>query len=308
MPFTTNLSGTAQVDNSIITAFDQQFIVAAAQEQIMDQFVSYKASFQAKQIEFPKYSQLALATTPLAEVDDVTSEAMADSLISLLPVEYGNVVTKTQLASLQTGGKIDLAAARLVGMNMGRTLDKLAISALEASANAVTVDGGLESALTAADVMTVSFLNSLYNKLARASIMPLSDGMYVAVMHDDIIHDLRNSAGAGSWQDINKYAKPDSVLMNEVGMLCGFKIIRDNNITISADAGDLLVDTYKTLCFGFNALGKAVSKEPGGVISGPFDKLGRFLNVGWHGVLKYGIVDQDALWSGITASSVGTNV
>lgn len=308
MPFTTNLSGTAQVDDSIIEAFDAQFIVATAQEQVMDQFVSYKAQIGAKSIEFPKYAQLSLATSPLAEADDVTSEAMSDSQIILTPEEYGKVVTTTKLASLQTGGKADLAAARLVGMNMGRTLDKLAILALEASANAVTVDGGLESALTAADVMSVSFLNSLYNKLSRASIQPLSDGMFVAIMHDDVIHDLRNSAGSGSWVDINKYAKPESVLMNEVGMLCGFKIIRDNNITISADAGDALVDTYKTLCLGFNALGKGVSAEPRGILSGPFDKLGRFVNVGWHGCLQYKIVDQDALWAGITASSVGVNV
>lgn len=308
MAFTTNLTGTAQLDDSIITAFDSQFIVAAAQEQIMDQFVSYQAKIGAKSIEFPKYAQLPLATTPLDEVEDVVSSALSDSKITLLPVEYGQVVTKTQLASLQTGGKADLAAARLVGMSMGRTLDKLAILALEASSNAITVDGGAESALTDTDIMTVSFLNSLYNKLARSSIQPLSDGQYVAVMHDDQIHDLRNSVGSNSWTEISKYSKPESVLMNEIGSIAGFKIVRDNNCTISADAGSGNVDTYKAICMGFNALGKAVSLQPQGVLSGPYDKLARFVNVGWKGILKYGIVDQDALYVGITASSVGANV
>jgi len=78
MPFTTNLSGTAQVDDSIILAYDQQFIVAQAQDQIMDQFVTYKANINAKSIEFEKYSQLALATTPLVETDDVVSEAQTE--------------------------------------------------------------------------------------------------------------------------------------------------------------------------------------------------------------------------------------
>lgn len=307
MPFTTNLSGTAQLDDSIILAYDQQFIVASAQEQIMDQFVSYKAQIGAKSIAFPKYGQLSLATTPLVEADDVVSEALSDSEILLEPVEYGKAVTKTKLASLQTGGKADLAAARLVGLNMGRTLDKLAIEALEASSNSMTVTGGAESGLTASDVMTVTFLNKLYNKLSRASVQPLSEGMYVAVMHEDAIFDLRNSAGAGSWQDINKYARPESVLMNEVGMLCGFRIIKDNHITINADAGALNVDTYGVIAMGFNALGKAVSDEPHMVASGPFDKLSRFLNLGWTGCFKYGIVDQDALWKGIVASSVGDN-
>jgi N4-gp56 family major capsid protein len=308
MAFTTNLSGTAQVDDSIKLEFDAQFIIASGQEQVMDQFVSYKKQIGAKSIDFEKFSQLALATTPLVEVDDVVSEAMVDANILLTPAEYGNVVTTTKLANLQTGGQADLAAARLVGLNMGRTIDKLAILAGEGSANELTPTAGAESTLVAGDVMTVSFLNSLYNKLARQSVQPLSDGMYVAVMHDDIIHDLRNSSGAGSWQDIKKYTDPSEILKNEVGQIAGFKIVRDNHVSVNADAGAALVDTYHTICMGFNALGKAVSNEPGMVASGPFDKLGRFVNLGWYGALQYGIIDQDALFLGTTSSSIGVNV
>lgn len=308
MPFTTNLSGTTQLDNSLVLAFDQQFIIAAAQEGVMEQFVSYKKDIGAKSIDFPKYSQLALATTALTETDDVTSEAMADAQIILTPAEYGNVVTTTKLASLQTGGKADLAAARLVGINMGRTLDKLCVLAGEAGTNSITPSGNAEAAIdTTNDLMSPTFLNKVYNKLARASVAPLSDGMYVAVMHDDNIYDLRASSAAGSWQDINKYSNSVAVLKNEVGMLGGFRIVRNNHCTITTDAGALAVDSYRSLFLGFNALGKAVSKEPNGVISGPFDKLGRFVNVGWHGVLQYKQVDSDALWVGITASSIGAN-
>lgn len=308
MAFTTNMTGTAQVDDSIVLEFDQQFIIAAEQMQVMDQFISYRRNIGAKSIEFPKYDQLALATTALDEDDDVVSEALVDSQIILTPAEYGNVVTKTKLASLQTGGKCDLAAARLVGMNMGRTQDKLAVLALEASANSFTVTGGAEATLVATDVMTTTFLNTLYNKLARQSIMPLGGAdTYVAIMHDDVIHDLRNSAGAGSWQDIKKYTSADEILKNQVGELGGFRIVRDNHITVNTDAGSGTVDTYKTIVMGFNALGKAVSEEPHGVLSGPFDKLARFVNVGWTGVFQYGLIDTDAVQVGITASSVGAN-
>jgi len=309
MAFTTNMTGTTQVDNSIIEEFDAQYIIAAADMGIMDQLVSYKRNIGAKSIEFPKYSQMALATTPLTEDADVTSEAMVDAQVILTPAEYGNVITTTKLANLQTGGKADLAAARLVGMNQGRTLDKLAVLACEGSANELTVDGGAESALTATDIMTVSFLNQLYNKLSRVGgIQPLLGGMYVAVMHEDVAFDLRNSAGSGSWQDISKYQKSEEVLKGEIGMLAGFRILTDNNITINADAGASAVDTYHTLCMGFNSLGKAVSEDAHGVLTGPFDKLARFANIGWRGCLDYGIVDQDALWMGTSASSVGANV
>lgn len=306
--FTTVMTTVADVDNSIIELMDKQFIIAQADMGIMDQLVTYKSEIAAKSIEFPKYSQLALATTPLVEKDDLVSEALVDAQVILTPAEYGNVVTPTKLASLQSGGKADIAASRLTGMNLSRTLDKLAVLAAEGSANEVTVTGLAENLLVATDVMTITFLNELYNKLSRANIMPLVDGSYVAVMHDDVIHDLRASVGTGSWVDINKYSNPEMVLKNEVGMAGGFRIVRDNNISINADAGAATVDTYKTLCMGFNALGKAESAVAKQMITGPFDKLGRFVNIGWHTCIDYGIVDQDALWVGISASSVGANV
>jgi N4-gp56 family major capsid protein len=307
MPFTTNLTGTAQVDDSIIEEMDAQFMVAAYEVGIMDQFVTYRQSIGAKSIEMPKFAQLALATTPLVETEDVTSAALADSQIIFTPKEYGNVVTTTKLANLQTGGKADLAAARLVGINMGRTLNKLCVLAGEASGNVTTVTGGAQGTLVAGDVMTPVYLNKQYNKLARIGIAPLADGMYVAAMHDDVIHDLRSATGAGSWVDVNKYSNPETVLRNEVGMIGGFRIVRENAATIVPDGGDEDVDLYKSLFLGFNALGKAVSQEAGLRLTGPFDKLARFVNIGWHGVLEYGILDVDAIQVGITASSVGDN-
>lgn len=309
MAFTTNLSGTAQVDDSLILAFDQQFIIAAGQEQVMDQFVSYKQDIGAKSIQFPKYSRLAIDTTPLTETDDPVSEAMVDANILLQPAEYGKVVTKTKLASLQTGGRIDAAAARLVGLHMGQLQDKLALEALDGSANIMTANGGAVNTQAATDVMGRALLNKLYNKLARSSITPLSaEGMFVAVLHEDVIYDIRNEVGSGSWVDVNKYSNAMPILKNEVGSYCGFRIIRDNLATLTADAGaGGTVDVYNSYFLGFNALGKAVSDEPHGVLSGPFDKLARFVNVGWTGVMKYGVVDQDALWLAKSASSVGAN-
>ena len=287
---------------------DKQFIIAAQELGTMDQFVSYRKQIGAKSIEFPKYSNLALATSPLSEKEDPASVALVDSQILLTPAEYGNVVTPSKLASLQSGGIADLAAARLVGINMQSSLDKLAILAAEAGGNEIfpgTVTA--EANLVGTDVMTTSFLNRLYNKLSRSKIAPLSNGMYVIVLHPDVVHDLRDSTGAGSFSDITKYSRPEEVLKGEIGMLAGFRIIENANISINADAGSTTVDSYHCLAMGFNALGKAVSAEPGMKITGPFDKLGRYINIGWTGCLKYGLVDTDSLWVGTVASSVGAN-
>jgi N4-gp56 family major capsid protein len=307
MPFTTAMTTVASVDDSIVQAYDAAFIVAAEQGDVMSPFVQYRADIGAKSIEFPKYGKLGAFTTPLTEDEDVASTALVDSKILFTPVEYGGVVTVTALASLQTGGRVDLAAARLVGDSVGKTINVLAIRALEASTNLV-LPGAVagESTLAAGDVMSAAVLNKVYNKLARASVPALADGLYVAFMHDDVIADIRATAAAGDWTDVVKYARPEDALRNEVGVYKGFRIVRNNDCVFADQTGAGTVDAYKSSFLGFNGLGLAVSKAPGMVIT-QSDKLNRFVNMGWHGVMKFGIVDTDAVWTAFTASSLGAN-
>lgn len=305
MAYTTVMTTVADVDESLVTAFDAGFIVAAEQGDVMTPFVQMKMDIGAKAIEFPKYGKLAAATTPLTEDVDPASEALVDSKVTFLPAEYGKVVTKTSLASLQTGGKVDLAAARLVGDNVARTQNVLAIRALEASSNIYIPGAGTEAGLLVGDVMSAAILNKIYNKLARINI-PMLDGLYVAFMHDDVITDLRAGASAGDWTDVVKYATPETALLNEVGIYKGFRIVRNNDCAFADQSGAGTIDAYKSSFIGFNALGLAVSKAPGMVVTSS-DKLNRFVNVGWHGVMKYGIIDTDAVFTTLTASSVGAN-
>ena len=306
--FTTVMSAVADVDDSIILEYDKQFMLSLAAQGVMDQFATVKRDINSKSIIIPKYDALALATTPLAEEDDVTSEAMVDSNVTLTPVEYGNVVTPTLLASLQTAKMSDLAASRLTGINAGRTLNKLATLACDASANILRVnDRAADANIVAGDIISASEIAQAYNKLDRASALPMIGSEYVLVMHSDVIHDLREATGAGSWQDVNKYTRPEGILKNEVGMFKGFIVVSDAMCKIDLDAGDGNVDVYYSYALGFNSFGKAVSQDVSQRITGPFDKLSRFVNFGWLAVLQYKIVEQEALWCVRSSSSLGTN-
>jgi N4-gp56 family major capsid protein len=306
--FTINLSGTAQVDDSIRKEFDAEFRVALAEQGAAAQFASIKKDFEAESISLPKYDQLALATTPLVETDDLDSEAMVDSKVIVQPKEYGKVVTTTKLASLQTAGMADRAAARLVGINAGRTDNKLAIEALDASTNVIYSNVGGRAAITPADIMTGTLMGTAFNKLARKEAIGIANGDYVMLAHDDVIHDLREATGAASWVDVNKYSLPENALRNEVGMYKGLRVVRDNLTTIIADGGDLATDVYVSHVLAFNAFGKGTSMDIEMRATGPYDKLNRFVNLGWYGVFEYKIVEQDALWTIESASSVGQNV
>jgi N4-gp56 family major capsid protein len=299
------MTGNTELDQSSVLAFAQSFLVSAGQDDVMSQLAQFRQTIGAKSIDMTKFARLAKATTPLGEYDDATRQTMADTQILFTPQEFGTAVTTTKLANLQSGGKVDLAAAQVVGINAGSTLNQLAVNALNASTN-VVINAASEAALAAGDVMTPQFMNKIYNKLARSNVQKIG-GQYVAVLHDDQIHDLRNATGAGSWMDISKYTDPTTVLMNEVGSISGFRIISNNDVIFADQAGAGTVDAYRALFLGANALGKAESSPLGLRLTGPFDALGRLVNIGWYWVGTYGIVDTDAVYVGMTSSSVGAN-
>lgn len=304
--FTTVITDKAVLDQSQVSVWNQGVILAADEELVMNQFVSQRKSGKAADYKFMKFANMARATTPLIDGEDVTSEAVVDSVVPLTPAEQGNVVTVTTLGDISTGGRLNPAVIEMVGKNMGTSVDTLAILSLEASTNELTTNAGGEAAITATDILTKAYFEKAYNKLRRANI-PKIGGLYVAVIHPDVISDVRDAASAGDWVDVSKYAQPGQILRNELGTYKGFRIIENSNISINADAGALAVDTYHSLFFGYNALGLAEAVAPGLRITGPFDKLGRLLNFGWYGVLKYGIIDSNAIWMVTSASSYGAN-
>jgi len=307
--FTVGMTKAATVDDSQVLAYAQAILLVATPELIVDQAANVKEEINAKSITFSKYSNMALATTPLTDGVDPDSVALADSAVPLTPVEQGDVVTTTKLASLQTGGRVDEAAVRLVGRSLGTTQDKLGMNILDAFTTTVIYPNAIasEATVTDSDILDGLFAGRLYNKLARLNVPGLFGGSYIGIAHDDVLHDLRQDTQTGGWMDVSKYAEPDSVLRNEVGMYKGIRWLRSANASIGNGSGAGAVDTYRVNVLGFNALGKAVSLPPGVRITGPFDKLARFVNIGWYGVFVYSVIDTANMVQGICASTVGAN-
>jgi len=306
MSFTTGMTTTAQVDDSIKLAFGQSFIIAAGQLSNIDAVVTVKEQLFAKSIQFPKYTRLTVDDSALTEDTDPDSTAVADAAVLITPREFGQTVQRTKLASIQTGGMLDSALPVLVGLAAGEKNDRVALTVMKAGTNTITANNVTYTSLAATDVMSRTMLNAAYNKLSRNSVQKIN-GSYWAILHDDVIHDLRADATASSWTDVNKYSDPTTALSNEVGMMGGFRILRNNFCQIVADEGAGSVDNYYSYFLGFNGLGKAVSEPTGMSITGPFDKLGRYVNVGYYGVYDFSIVDTAACVKGISASSVGAN-
>jgi len=300
------ISTAAAFDDSVIALMGQAFLVASADRIVVDQFVDHVENIGAKSIDITKYAKLSKATTPLTDGTDVTPSSMSDTKVTLTPLEYGDVVTNTRLASLQTGGKADLGAAKVVATQMVETMNALGCIAGEAGTNIRLANSAAsEAAIVAADIPTDADLEYVHNRLYRSNIQRFDGDAYIAVCHPDVASEIKRIDG---FEAVLKYASPDMLLKNEIGMYKGFRWISTAGMSINADAGADVCDTYHTLFLGRNAIGKATSLAPHLVYAPAGDKLNRLINVGWYAVTKYLIVDQDALWVLTSASGFGDNV
>lgn len=261
----------ATLSDSAVELMSKAVIVSGNSFNKIDAFLTHKKEDMASSISFTVFSRMDAATTPLTDGSEATSTTMTDTKILLEPAEHGKVITTTSLANLATAGKADLASAELVGINLGETTDKLGLLATEAGTN--TIAASTPGKLSAAD------LRIAYTALATAGIAKFLDGRFVAFVNPAQVSDIKDDF-------INIVQSTDAVSATSgmVGALEGFTIVEDSNVT----AG-------KVSCFGFNALGKATSKEAALVITDGNDNLGRTMNIGWYGVIKYGVIDQNAV-------------
>lgn len=261
----------ALLSDSAVDLMNKAVIVSGNTYNKVDAYATIRQDDMASSIAFTVFSRMSAATTPLTDGTEASSTTMTDTKVQLTMAEYGAVITSTSLANIATAGKADLASAELVGINLGETTDKLGLAVLEAGTN--TTAAATPGTLAAAD------LRGRYTDLANAGIAKFGDGRYVAFVNPSQVADIK-----GDYISIAQNTDIGQATSGIVGALEGFTIVEDANVT----AGTVV-------CFGKNALGKAVAQSPSLVVKEGSDNLGRTVNIGWYGVMKYGVIDQNAL-------------
>ena len=259
------------LSDSVVDLMNQAVIISGNSYNKIDAYATIRQDDMANSIAFTVFSRMTKATTPLADGTQPTSSTMSDTKVTLTMDEYGSVITSTSLANIATAGKADLASAELIGVNLGETTDALGLAVLEAGTNTITP--------TTAGTLASDDLRTAYTELATAGIAKFPDGRYVAFVNPAQISDIK-----GDYISIAQGTSIEEATSGMVGFLEGFTLVEDSNVT----AGEVV-------CFGMNALGKAVALAPEFRTSDGTDALQREVNMGWYGVLKYGVIDQNAL-------------
>lgn len=298
-------------DNLVKAAYDLALGRALNNTPTFRHFATVKTndpSFQGSSITKNKVNyfseaSVTAAKTPLTEEADVDSTKMpATTPVTLTPKEYGFAVTRTKLLAHRTFAPFDQHIAENVADHAGKVIDELIQDQLKADITEVTVDGGAENALTNADKLTAAWVRKVVTGFKRDGVRPFDGQFYVSVVNPDVLHDLREENGPGSWRISREYVEPSKLISGEFGEFEGVRFI--SNARTRKGAGAASTVSHNSYFFGAEGLWEHVVEDVHSVLGPVVDKLHRFQTVGWYGDLGWKVYEPKAIQIMLSSSSL----
>ena len=306
-------------------AFEKLAYFALRPEMYFDQFADVQATNATNpgaSIKFTVFADLAAATTPLGEAEDVTPVSMSDSQVTVTLEEYGNATVTTAKLRASSFMPVDPVAAQAVGYNAGLSIDTIARNVLQAGDNVIYATGGAtdpssRTTINTDDILTITDIRKAVAQLRGANV-PTINGTYIGFIHPDVQFDLLSATDAAGWRDAYKYTNATPLINGEIGQIDGVRFIASSRAPLFANASNNsgasgTIDSYGTLIMGRQALAKGISlggeygAQPSIVYGTVTDLLKRFRPVGWKHFVGYSVFRQEALRRIESASSIGTN-
>ena len=301
------------------TAFDQIAYFALRSEMLFDAAADVQPvaqSMPGSSVKFTIFSELADATSTLAETTDLTPTTMADSQVEVTLAEYGNTINTTAKLRGTSFLDVDAVAANLIGYNAGSSIDTVVANVLKAATNVIYGGGGSTTPTSNATVQSEDIIEANDVRIAtaqlRGSKAQTFNGMYMGFIHPDVSYDLRRETGAASWRDPHNYVDTAMIYNGEIGAFESVRFIETPRAPLDLTGGSAsTVDLYQTIIMGRQSLAKAHSITDGNgaypkVMRGPVvDSLMRFNPIGWYWLGGYGIFRQAAIRVLNTSSSLG---
>ena len=261
-------------------------------------------------VRFTIYSAMDAATGTLSETGDPTAVTMAKSGKEVTMYEYGTRITTTRKIRALSFANIDLSAARLVGDNMGHSVDLIAREAYDGHTGSSYIkyaSGSNATAVLATSTLSAALVRYAFNRLSRSNVLKPDGRFYVAIVHPDASYDLRAETGAGAWRTPKEYVDPTGIYNGEIGEFEGFRFVESSNAKVESDGASGTIDLYTNYFLGWQAVGYAEGIPPAMGMSAPFDAMQRLLNVYWYALVGFGEVRRESLFKVFSASSIGAN-
>jgi len=308
---TSSLTGLVKTAYSKAVEFSFQPKLYFAQFAQMKRWdIDSKDPMPGNAVSFTIFNNLTVATGALSETGDPTAEGMGKTQRTVTLYEYGKLVTTSRKLRTLSFANIDLAVGRVVGDNMGKSVDLIARAAFDAHTGSSYISyasGTNATAVLATSTLSAAKVRYAKNRLSRNDVMKPDGRYYIAIIHPDVAHDLRAETGAGAWRQPKEYAEPEDIYNGEIGVFEGFRFIETTNAKVASNGASGSVDLYSTYFFGYQAVGYAEGIPPQMGMSGPFDALQRLMHIYWYALIGFGELRRESLFKVFSASSVGDN-
>lgn len=270
-----------------------------------------------KQVNFTRFTPLALVTTALSEATNPTAVDMSATTVSSVLADYGNYTTVGSLYSM-TSIEIGLAEHVSVhGQNAGESIDNLIRAELQTNGTGLTVSTAtFLTTVHTTDTLTGLEIRRVVKTLKLNKAPKFPGGLYRGVITPYAAMDLM---GNSEWLDAHRYTTSDALERGVVGKLAGVEFVESNNPnSYTASAGfstslnnvaGLVVTTffgahgYGVINLGSITAPKVYVKNPGA--NSTDNPLDMFSTVGWKMPFAVKVLNQPwviALTTGATGA------
>jgi N4-gp56 family major capsid protein len=233
------------------------------------------AKRNGNQIKFRRYSQLAVASTPLTEGVTPAGSSLSVTDLTATLAQYGDYITLSDMVSMTNQDAVVTEATDVLGDQAGTTIDQARRDVLVAGTN-VDYSGAATSRATVAVKISgtdldqcIRFLKVQNAKYVKDGIMPSENigtgsvrKAFIAVVHPDVEYDLESITG---YRSVSDYGSQEAVMEDEIGAYKNIRFVSSTNAKIFPGAGAAGTTVYKnnganfdvycTLIFAANAYG-----------------------------------------------------
>lgn len=201
-----NMTGTSQVGPGVDNYYDK-LLLARAKPYLIHTMAAQQRNLPSKNsdtIKFRRYTNLSTATTPLTEGVSPNGQALDITDMTVQLQQYGDYVTLTDKVQYVIEDQILNESSKLLGQQMGETLDELTRDVLAATASVTSCTGGINGStpteLTYSDIQGV--VKALMGQSARMFVPSIKGknefgtapirAAYWALADTDLLDDLED--------------------------------------------------------------------------------------------------------------------
>lgn len=269
----------------------------AMYDTVFMRFVTPEPGFgkgKGESVTITKIANLALANR-VSEMDELPRNRPAISTKAITVSEWGNAIPVTNLEKQLTHYDAQSRFQKVLRTNISETMDKMCADAFKLTPIRYAPTGVSTSSITTNSVfgatatanLGINHLREIRDYMRSTLKVPyFRNGKYVGILSTRAARGIKNDPEYKDWQAPTDKSPFISGMLKDVE---GFMLIETNHVNALDDLAGASTVLGEAVFFGDDAVALAEVQTPELRAEPPRD-FGRFVDVGWTGILEAGIV------------------